>query len=159
MEKLEYTTIVAQEDPDTADARALLDELSDVLAGITGSSGRASFDLRDVRGAGACFVVARDGAGAALGCGALRPLAGQDGVAELKRMYARPGVGGVGSAILAALEAEAAALGYRALWLETRLVNARAVAFYQARGYRRIANYGNYAGNALAVCFEKVLMS
>ena len=65
----------------------------------------------------------------------------------------------MGSAILAALEAEAAALGYRALWLETRLVNARAVAFYQARGYRRIANYGNYAGNALAACFEKLLMS
>lgn len=159
MEKLEYTIIVAQEDPDTADARALLDELSAVLAGITGSSGRASFDLRDVRGAAACFVVARDGAGAALGCGALRPLAGQDGVAELKRMYARPGGGGVGSAILAALEAEAAALGYRALWLETRLVNAGAVAFYQARGYCRIANYGNYAGNALAACFEKLLMS
>ncbi|WGG51887.1 GNAT family N-acetyltransferase [Rugamonas sp. DEMB1] len=159
MEKLEYTTIVAQEDPDTADARALLEELSAVLAGITGSSGRASFDVRDARGAAARFVVARDGAGAALGCGALRPLAGQDGVAELKRMYARPGRAGVGSAILAALEAEAAALGYRALWLETRLVNAGAVAFYQARGYRRIANYGNYAGNALAACFEKVLMT
>ncbi len=145
-----------REDPDTADARALLEELSAVLSGITGSSGRASFDLRDVRGAAARFLVARDGAGAAVGCGALRPLAGHDGVAELKRMYARPG-GGVGSAILAALEAEAAALGYRALWLETRLVNARAVAFYRARGYGRIANYGKYAGNALAACFEKVL--
>jgi ribosomal protein S18 acetylase RimI-like enzyme len=78
-------------------------------------------------------------------------------VAEVKRMFARPGQAGVGSAVLAYLEGEAAALGYRALWLETRLVNTRAVRFYEARGYARIPNYGRYAGRPEAACFEKRL--
>jgi ribosomal protein S18 acetylase RimI-like enzyme len=138
-----------------ADAVALMAELSTVLAAITGDSGNASFDADDVRGPTACFAVARDAAGAALGCGAFRPL--QPGVAELKRMYALRGTGGVGSAVLGFLEDQAVALGYQALWLETRLVNRRAVDFYEKHGYRRIANYGKYIGNPLAVCFEKQL--
>ncbi|WP_229426147.1 GNAT family N-acetyltransferase [Pseudoduganella violacea] len=144
---------VVEEDPSSDDARLLLDELSATLAGITGDSGAASFNADDVRGAGGCFVVARDAQGRALGCGAIRPL--QEGVAELKRMYARPGTRGVGSAVLAHLEQTAAALGYRELWLETRLVNARALGFYAARGYLRIPNFGKYAGNNAAVCMAK----
>lgn len=141
--------------PDAPEARALLEELSAALAAITGDSGKSSFDPADVRGPMARFVVARDGAGAALGCGAFRPL--EAGVAEVKRMYARPGHPGAGSAILAFLEAEAAALGYQALRLSTRLVNTRAVAFYEARGYARIANFGRYAAKPESVCFEKRL--
>ena len=143
------------EDPAARDAILLMEELSTALEAITGDGGKSSFDADDVRGPAACFVVARDGAGRALGCGAFRPL--QPGVAEIKRMYARHGTSGVGSAVLRFLEAEAAALGYQALWLETRLVNRRAVDFYTARGYTRIANYGKYIGNPLAVCFEKNL--
>ena len=79
------------------------------------------------------------------------------GVGEVKRMFARPGTQGVGSAVLHFLEQEATQLGYTALRLETRRVNERAVAFYERRGYRRIANYGRYVGNDAAVCFEKVL--
>jgi GNAT superfamily N-acetyltransferase len=144
-----------QEDPAAPDSRLLMEELSTALETITGDSGKASFDVEDVRGPMACFVVARDSLGVAVGCGAFRPL--QPGVAEIKRMYARHGTAGVGSAVLRFLEAEAAALGYQAVWLETRLVNRRAVDFYEARGYARIANYGKYIGNPLAVCFEKQL--
>lgn len=146
---------IRAEDPDSPDAVALLDELSAALATITGSSGSASFDADDVRGPRACFAVARDAGRQVAGCGALRPLA--DDVAELKRMYARPGNPGAGTALLAYLEGEAAALGYRAIWLETRAVNQRAVRFYLARGYRPIPNYGKYAGNAAAVCLAKQL--
>lgn len=146
---------ITTEDPDTPDAIALLDELSAALAAITGDSGSSSFDAADVRAARACFAVARDAAGQAAGCGALRPLAGD--VAEVKRMYARPGHPGAGSALLAFLEGAAAKLGYRDLWLETRAVNQRAVRFYLARGYRPIPNYGKYAGNAEAVCLAKRL--
>lgn len=142
-------------DPAHPDAVQLLDELSDTLTAITGSSGKTSFDPDDVRGPRAHFVIARNGDGIAIGCGAFRPL--QEGIAEIKRMYARPGNHGTGSAILAALEAEAKMLGYRALWLETRLVNQRAVGFYESRGYTRIENFGKYAGNALAACFEKII--
>lgn len=133
-----------------------MEELSETLARITGDSGKASFDPDDVRSNSARFVVARNGNGEALGCGAFRPL--QEGIAELKRMYSRPGTTGVGSAILAFLESEASALGYKALWLETRIANERAVSFYERKGYRRIQNFGKYDGNPKAVCFEKRLI-
>jgi GNAT superfamily N-acetyltransferase len=146
---------VAPADPDSPDARALLGELGAALAAITGSDGAASFDAADVRGERACFLVAHAADGSLAGCGALRPLDGN--VAELKRMYARPG-SGAGRFLLAALEHQAAAFGYAEIWLETRRVNGRAVAFYEKHGYGAIANYGKYVGRADAVCLGKQLM-
>ena len=145
---------VTPADPDSPESRELLRELGAALAAITGSDGTASFDAADVRGECACFLLARDADGLAVGCGALRPLA--DGVAELKRMYARPG-SGAGRFVLAALERQALAFGYTEAWLETRKVNARAVAFYEKHGYRVIPNYGKYVGRAEAVCLGKAL--
>jgi ribosomal protein S18 acetylase RimI-like enzyme len=145
---------VAPADPDSPDARALLGELGAALAAITGSDGTASFDAADVRGERACFLVALDAAGLAVGCGALRRLDAD--VAELKRMYARPG-SGAGRALLAALERQALAFGYRELWLETRKLNGRAVAFYEKHGYCTIPNYGKYAGRVDALCLGKRL--
>jgi|GEM_PF-105264 ribosomal protein S18 acetylase RimI-like enzyme len=146
---------VKPEDPTTSDASTLINELSATLALITGDSGRASFDVADVQGPAACFAVARDRMGIAAGCGAFRPL--PDGVAELKRMYARPGQVGVGGAILAFLEGQARKLGYRELWLETRIANTRAMRFYEKHGYRRREAFGKYVGNPEAVCYEKSL--
>ena len=147
---------VAPADPDSPDARVLLGELGAALAALTGSDGTASFDAADVRGTRACFLVAYDGQGLAVGCGALRPLAGN--VAELKRMYARPG-SGAGRVILAALERQALGFGYTEVWLETRRVNGRALAFYAKHGYRAMPNYGKYAGRAEAVCLRKTLIA
>ena len=151
--------IVSACDPESAHAQALVAELSATLAGITGDSGAASFAAADARMARSLFVVARDDDGALLGCGALRPLDGEVGenVGEIKRRYARPGTRGVGAALLAYLEREAEVFGYRALWLETRRVNTRAVAFYLAHGYAEIPNYGKYVGRLDAVCFSKRL--
>ena len=146
---------VSAEDPAGADALALVAELSAALTAITGDGGQASFDPADVRGPRACFALARDARGRALGCGALRP---QDAdAAEVKRMFARPGTRGVGSAVLRFLEDEAVRHGYAALRLSTRRVNERAVAFYERHGYRRIPGYGRYAGSEVSVCFEKRL--
>jgi ribosomal protein S18 acetylase RimI-like enzyme len=144
-------------DPDAPDASMLLAELGAALAAITGSDGTASFDAADVRGPRSCFLVAYGADGNAAGCGALRPLEPLDGgVAELKRMYARPG-SGAGTHLLAALERQAQAFGYRAVWLETRRVNERAVAFYVRHGYAVIPNYGKYAGRPEAVCLGREL--
>jgi len=132
----------------------LLGELGAALAAITGSDGSASFDAAAVRGERACFLVAYDADGLAVGCGALRSLSGD--VAELKRMYARPG-SGAGRFILEALERQALDFGYTEAWLETRKVNRRAVAFYAKHGYRVIPNYGKYIGRDEAVCFGKIL--
>jgi GNAT superfamily N-acetyltransferase len=146
---------VAAADPGEPDAVALMAELDATLSAITGDSGRTQFSAEDVRGEGGRFAVVRDALGRALGCGALRPMGDAADVAEIKRMYVRPGGKGIGSAMLAWLESEARLIGYRALRLETRLVNTRAVQFYLAHGYRRIENFGRYAGNPAAACFEK----
>ena len=146
---------VTVEDPESVDAAILLEELSSALAAITGSSGKASFDANDVRGEQARFVVARDVRDVPVGCGGFRPL--EAGIAEIKRMYSRRSVAGVGTAILQFLEAEARMLNYQALRLETRIVNVRAVAFYERLGYSRIPNFGKYAGRPEAACFEKRL--
>ena len=137
------------------DARVLVEELSEALAAITGDSGKASYSPDDARVARSLFVVARGDDGKLLGCGALRPLEGV--VGEVKRMYARPGTQGVGAALLAHIESEAAAFGYRELWLETRRVNLRAVGFYLKRGYGEITNYGKYVGRDDAICLGKDL--
>ena len=95
--------------------------------------------------------------GTPVGCGAFRPI--DESTAEVKRMYAIPGLSGVGSAVLSHLENEAKLLGYSQLWLETRIVNQRAVAFYEKKGYSRIPNFGKYVGKLEAVCFAKNLLT
>lgn len=147
---------VAPTDPDSLDARLLVAELDAALAAITGDSGAASFDANDVRGPRAVFLVARAEDGAPLGCGALRPLEGAAHVGEIKRMYARPG-SGAGTLLLAALEAQARALGYRELRLSTRRVNVRAVDFYRRHGYVEAPAWGKYIGSAVSVCLGKTL--
>ena len=115
---------VEQMSPSHPHSLRLLNQLSDILATITGNNGRSSFDPLGVQGSGASFVVAYDFEGNPVGCGGYRPLA--EGVAELKRMFAVPGSKGVGKAILSFLERKATDDGYREMWLETRLVNTKA---------------------------------
>ena len=146
---------IEDHDPGHPDALALLDALSEALAALTGASGRASFDPNDARGPGAGFLLARSIDGRPLGCVAWRPLG--PGVAEMKRMYARPGTRGVGAALLAAVEARAGADGYGALWLETRRINTRATAFYERFGYAPIPAFGKYVGRSDAICLGKTL--
>ncbi len=146
---------IRDEDPATPEAGRLMDELSGTLEAITGSSGRGSFEVVDICGGRAVFAVARDQDGKAVGCGAIRP--DGDNTAEVKRMYAGEKGKGIGKKVLSYLEMRAWELGYRALKLETRLINRRAVAFYEKNGYTRIPNYGKYAGRPEAVCFEKQL--
>lgn len=152
-------TVILKEDPATPVAQQLIDELSDALSLITGDSGRESFDFNDINDPRALFVVAYDEQDNALGCGALRPVS--DTIGEVKRMYSKPERRGkgVGKAILTYLEKQAQAWGYEALWLETRLINHQAVAFYERRGYHRIPNYGKYVSRPEAVCFEKRLLN
>lgn len=146
---------ITPDTPASPDACMLLEALSTTLQGITGSSGKASFDANEMLEPRACFAVARSPSGEALGCGAIRPLDAT--TAELKRMYAAPGTHGVGAALLGWLEDEARRLGYAAIHLETRKANQHAMAFYARNGYAPIANYGRYIGHDEAVCFGKQL--
>ncbi len=147
--------IITPADPYTAAAQELIAELSAALEIITGNSGRHSFQPSDVCVPRSLFVIARDPTGTLVGCGAFRPMT--ETVAEVKRMYARAKAQGVGSAILRYLETAAATMDYTAFRLETRLINQKAVAFYERHGYRQIPNYGHYIGHPESVCFEKAL--
>lgn len=147
--------VISKADPESVAASELMDELSDTLWAITGDSGRSSFDPADIKQPRSLFVIAYDNQQEALGCGAIRQVEGNS--AEIKRMYARYKGAGIGSAILSYLELQAKELGYVSLKLETRLINHNAVCFYESNGYKRIGNYGKYAGNGEAVCYEKII--
>lgn len=148
---------VSSESPYSDDAKSLLNELSNCLKAITGDSGNSSFNIEDVCNLRSIFVIARKQNGEAVGCGAFRPMDGE--TAEIKRVYAREKGLGIGTQILAYLEHQAFTMRYKALRLETRIVNKRAVSFYEHNGYSKIPNYGKYKGRQDAVCFEKKLYS
>ena len=149
--------LIAAASASSPEALLLQDELSAVLQQLSGDSGRASFDAEapDERGG---FYLARNSAGQQLGCAALRPLGEADSTTgELKRMFARPGNTGVGAALLAHAEVQARQLGYRAVYLSTRVINTRAVAFYRKHGYAPVEPWGKYVGAAQSVCLGKLL--
>lgn len=146
---------IIEKSPEDSDALSLMDELSQTLKAITGDSGKSSFNSNDVCVPRATFIIVYDENGDAVGCGAIRPI--NDNIAEMKRVYSKVKGMGIGTKILGYLEEKAKTLGYSSIWLETRLINERAVNFYDGSGYHRINNYGKYANNAAAVCFEKKL--
>ena len=108
----------------------------------------------------ALVLLARDGDGTAVGCGALRGIA--DGVGELKRMYVVPSARGRGIAkvVLAALEDDARSRGWTTLRLETGPRQPEAIALYTAAGYRPTEAFGAYVTDANAgdsLYFERAL--
>ncbi|MDQ2661186.1 MAG: GNAT family N-acetyltransferase [Actinomycetota bacterium] len=79
---------------------------------------------------------------------------------ELKRMFVDPSARGrgVAGALLTRIEADAAARGIREIVLETGDLHHAAQALYTRHGYRRIPQFGQYAGEPHSVCFGKALM-
>lgn len=94
----------------------------------------------------------------AIGCGALRPLEAENAL-EIKRMYVLPEQRGKGIAAQILLELEHWALdsGMKRCILETGNKQPEAIRLYEKSGYRRIPNFGQYAGDESSVCFEKIL--
>ena len=142
-------------DPDHADARRVVAQLDAALAAITGESGAASFDPQDCRGALACFVLAYDADGSAVGCGAV--LRDPRGWGEVKRMYVRPDQRGrgLGRRVLADLEGVARGAGLPLLRLETGIHNTEALALYRRAGFVECSPFGDYAADPLSVFMEK----
>ncbi len=102
------------------------------------------------------LVVARQN-GEPAGCGALRQI--DETTVEVKRMYVIPSARrqGIARQVLAELERVAAELGNEKVILETGIIQPEALSLYDSAGYRRTENYGRYAGNPEACCFEKIL--
>lgn len=145
--------------PDDPAARPLLTGLADEYARIYGETTDGELSARDAedfvppRGA---FLLVLSGSTTVAG-GGVAPLVGD--TAEVKRIWTSPHQRrrGLARRVLGALEHEALKLGYRALRLQTGALSTPAVALYDASGYRRIAPFGRYRDEPLAVAFEKRL--
>jgi GNAT superfamily N-acetyltransferase len=141
------------------DVRALIAELNAELALRYPEPGANHFRLDPdevASGRGALLVARLDGE--PVGCGAVRLLDAD--TAEIKRMFTRPAARGrgIGRALLAALEAEARALGVPRLVLETGTRQQEALALYESHGFARIPPFGEYIASAdTSVCMEKHL--
>lgn len=92
-----------------------------------------------------------------VGCGAIKEY--DFGVMEIKRMFVSPEFRGkrIASSVLKELEHWAKELGYEKCILETGIKQPEAIALYKKSNYAQIPNYGQYAGVASSVCFEKIL--
>lgn len=102
----------------------------------------------------ACRAVAYvDGVPAA--CGGWKAVDGE--TAEIKRIFVCPAFRrqGVASALITALERDAAQHGHTRLILETARTTADSAALYHKLGYREIPYYGSPAGAENCRCFEK----
>lgn len=140
---------------DSPDAVALRDELTSDLAERYG--GDSEPGVKPTGETVLAFLVARDGAGRPVGCGALLDLG--EGAAEIKRMYVRPEDRGRGLSrrLLEALEREALRSGFDRIRLETGERQPEAMGLYRSAGYVEIEKFGPYRDAPLSRCFERRL--
>jgi len=145
---------IAFEQPDQPDVHALIGELDAYLYALYPADSVYALDIAALLHPEVRFAVARDGAGAALGCGAvvITPEYG-----EIKRVYIRPQARGQGLArrLMETLEAAAIQNGCRTLVLETGPTQPEALALYERMGFRYCGPFGDYPEAPLSVFMQK----
>ncbi|WP_167957076.1 GNAT family N-acetyltransferase [Anaerosporobacter faecicola] len=139
---------------DSEDAKALIQELNQILVKITGDDGTTHFQQTDVEQERSVFLIGYID-GEPFACGGLKEISQECG--EIKRIYARKNQCQMGRRIIKALEEEAKRLNYQKLVLETRIQNEHAISFYEKNGYIHCEKYGVYRNNENAYCFKKEL--
>lgn len=142
------------ESPDQPDVIALIAELDAYQDSLYPAESRYALDLTSLMQSNVVFGVARDAAGAAVGCGAIVL---QKDYGELKRMFVSVGQRGNGVAgkLLTHLEDAALAQGCSVFRLETGPYQPEALAFYARSGYQRCERFGDYRDDPLSVFMEK----
>ena len=131
----------------TDDLRAVTDLFEGYAASLPVDLGYQDFatELAELPGKYAepkgALLLARDQAGAPLGCIALRPLDG--GVCEMKRLFLMPEARGIGlgRALAEAIIVAARDRGYRELRLDTLPSMTSAIALYERLGFEQIEPY------------------
>lgn len=151
-----FLMIIQLEHPNQPDVLQLIADLDAYQLSLYPADSVYSLDIDALGRPNVLFAVARDGAGAAVGCGAvvLTPAYG-----ELKRMYVHPALRGQGVArkLLDLLEAQAGARGCTRLSLETGPYQHAALALYQRCGYVRGERFGDYRDDPYSVYMHKTL--
>lgn len=149
---------IAFESPRQADAIALIAELDAYQDALYPPESRHQLDLSQVDEQGLLFVMARDGLGQAIGCGAL-VLGTHYG--EIKRVYVRPQQrkSGTARAILRQLEEAALAAGCIVVKLESGPFQPEALGLYARCGYAPCGPFGDYTDDPLSVFMHKELMT
>ena len=149
---------ISFESPNQADAIALITELDDYQSALYPPESHHALDLTSVAEQGLLFVMARDEAGQAAGCGAV-VLTAEYG--ELKRMYVRPKHRGSGLAkkMLQMLESAAIASDCSLLKLESGPYQPEALGLYAHCGYERCTPFGAYSDDPLSVFMQKKLIT
>ncbi|WP_218823747.1 GNAT family N-acetyltransferase [Inquilinus limosus] len=147
---------ITAESPDQPEVRDLLAQADRRSAGLYPEDARPGPDMATLLALRVRFLVARRG-GRAVGCGGYAP--DGDGAAELKRIFVTAEARGlgIGRALLAALEADAARAGIQVLRLETGVKSAEAIGLYRRFGYRETGPFGAYGPDPLSVFMAKAL--
>ena len=145
---------IAIESPDQPEVTALIARLDAYQVSLYPPESNHLIDLAALRRPEVLFAVARDAAGRACGCGALRLMSGYG---EVKRVYVateQRGLG-VGAALLGFLEGQAGAGGCRVFRLETGVHQREALALYRRAGNVRRGPFAHYPEDPLSVFMEK----
>jgi putative acetyltransferase len=146
--------IITRERPDSEAAMELIAELEAHLSSLYPPESRHGYSVAKLLSEGvAFFVIRRDGIPA--GCGGIQLFGAEYG--ELKRMYVRPALRGLGlgKLMLEHLENYAREQGVEQLRLETGIHQREAIGLYERMGFERIGPFGDYRADPLSRCYEK----
>jgi putative acetyltransferase len=140
-------------DPGGAEARALIGELDAYQERLYPAESNHLVPIDALRAPNVVFLMAWLGP-QAVGCAALLD---QDGVyGEIKRMYVRPGLRGlgIGAALLRELVSQARGRRLVGLRLETGIHQPEALALYERAGFARRGPFGDYREDPLSLFME-----
>lgn len=149
--------MIAAEPPRSPDVEALLQLGDEFTYALYPAESCYMLDVAELERPGVTVFVGRDPHGRALGMAAL--VEKNDGGVEVKRMFVHEDARGQGlaTALLSNVEAAARASSVPRLQLETGPLQHAAIALYERNGYRRIPNFGEYAGDPHSLCYAKDL--
>jgi putative acetyltransferase len=145
---------ISPERPNSPDAAGLILELEAHLASLYPATSRHGFSVERLVAENVDFFVLRTD-GMPAGCGGILFVDGEYG--EIKRMYVRPELRGLGLGrrILEHLTRHAMSRGITLLRLETGIHQREAIALYERQGFHRIPPFGPYTDDPLTLCYEK----
>lgn len=149
---------IAIESPLSEDVRALIAELNEALAGTSPPEFCFQMTAEEMAGEQTTVFVARV-KGEAAACGALHRHGG--GIAEVKRMFTRPGYQGNGLAgrILERLLLQAEQENFRQAVLETGATLHAAWRVYERAGFTRCGPVLDYPDSPYSVFYSKPLVA